>query len=1807
MTTSDNGGGTPTPLPPEPPETSHAQEPAVELVMEVIETSSDTTAATTGMPATTEGVVVTMEEAGNREAEPLVETMEYAISQVVSGDLQDQTSPLEVTSADLPGPKSAFVTLFDPSQRDSIVACAEETSISQASRRFKVPATTIKKWMNASGDSAHARTKFNSPGQGRKLSYAQEKDERIASHIREMVARGEKVSMQYVCNYAKNIIREECPNFVASSGWAQRFLVRHAIDIGTARPAKRKNLDAAAPETNRGRPLSYSSATDKAIADYVKGRLSEGQHMTSSEIRKYAKEVISRENPGFTGSASWAQNFLLRHKIALQSSGSSVSSFSSPIGGVGVGGASSSVSPPPPAPAPASPHVGPPLTSSSSSSLVSSISPSLSDASLVGPDMAPPHAPVPEPGGGEGEGEGAGVYIDASLASLENVVEDSMKTALAILTGENIDLTMLSTAQVAALQTSLSELTSEAVSLVDLLSSSGGASGGSGSGGGAPSLQDPSVSGEQEGVALMTSGLESPSSGNVYLNLGGGEGGGGGGGGGGAGEGFGSALTGPAATQVNPNTQTPPPSVPTAEHIPEVVAQGSRPLSYAKETDHALAAWVQCQQAQGKKVTFASLRAYAKQLIASENPNFTASVGWVTPFLLRHNLDLNVNKGLKQPASKKSAPRRTAGSKESPAGGGGGQEGESGVVGAGGEGGRPPLMVEEGEDPSGVGLGFQETHPPPLPTATVTPEALASAIASTFAEAVLAQQQQHQQIVLGEPPAQDSALIASQNQAAPTITDEPLPSGAEVEVETKKPKKAQRGEKVRSRHTLAEKLEVVQLMKEHGMAAHYVCRMLGIANSTYAGWTKLVQQKGAELQALSANKKRANVSGQGRPLSYSREKDEQIAQWVKNQKELGLMVTPAELAKHATLLISQENPNFTASSGWQQKFLQRHGIYQLSSPWGQQKSLPPSVGVVEEGGVQQLVPPAPPAPPPAPAPAVLETAQNIPTPVQTEEVLSNSFSAAIGNSASSDRPPPPPPPPPHSEEVEQELAAWVRERQAAQETVSVQALCRRAEDLVCKDNEEFVASLGWAFRFLHRHSLMLDPRPSSSGSGLSETSRKRSHAAVVASAAVTDSSSPPDHSRFLNTPKRARQQLDPTPETTVSPSTGNLCEALLALSNHTAAAAAEGGVVGGGGSGGGDVASSQVLQAAMQNLHTVMQQALQQQQQQQQLSLQQEHSPPATTQPQLTPLPQTPAPPPPPPPRLATTSQRSSSSSKKTPPTSGYSSRPGNSSSCDNYFGKPARDFTSEEKEEVVRYANATTLLKAAIKYGVAAPTVWRWRVELKLHQPKYTAMQKKYIIKFAETNSLKEASQRYGITSKTIQNWRRGLQAEGDLGVVVSSAAAAASASGFEDPHTPISSRGAEMLDTPPSLRVSGGAGAGGGEAEVVTYDNQNFQFIVDGGEVSDTGGGGRGNEQGGVASEVAGMRVVDPVPLEVTSEVDIENVGMEYDVISSEGHAAKPRCTAHEKMQILQYAIEHSVREASQKYGISPGTLYYWKKTSTSSSTGGGGGSMGGGGGGESTSLTPLNPIPTSDARSTMMNIYSGSSGLILEQIQGAGGGVSGGDCTGVGGAAGVTTTTTTAVTTPGVSVSEEGAKEYLTSDVVAAALPPGSDVNFLQAVSSLLNSAESAAAGGGGGDGHIGEGNLSPRSHAHGRSGSIGGVISSPTDVLVTPLQVASEEMTTTTVEGEGEESRVTMTTVVDSGSAGGSVSEQVLEVEVGPRGDDTDSLKGVVLDDAATSGERLEVAAGVVISDEAVGVEGVGQEEVEQEIASEANEM
>lgn len=1394
---------------------------------------------------------------------------------------------------------------------ETVLKFAEKYSISVASQRFKIPISTIKRWMKL--HHVPVRPKFNSPGQGRKISYSKETDLAIAEHVRELLARQERISTQELCNYARQLVLPENPQFNASTGWAQRFLIRHKLDLGhqrTKREATQKSEGRVSD--NRGRPLSYSNETDQTIAAYVRHRQEESQMVTNSELRKFARELILKENPNFTGSASWAQNFLLRHKLnlhaTLQDKDTPTSSSSSP----------SSVPhlTTPQEPMASDTPLNPPAeithTSVSHSDLTTTLPSSLNIAAISGSF---------EP---------------------DSTSEDPMKAAMALLSSENLDSALVSQAQAAALQSTLGELTSDQISLVDLLNN-------------AQQLQQQSGA---DPVSLMPHHLDSSASGALFLGLP-------------TSEAFSSGLTGAAATQVNPNTQAPaipPTPSPTGGRPETETGQASRPLSYTKETDLALAKWVQEQQAAGKKVTFASLRAYAKKLVSLENPNFNASVGWVTPFLLRHNLDLSVNKKMKRDSHK-----------PNPAGKGepleGDEEREEELEGMGEAAAAAAAMQTEGSRAKGCSqpeAGAAETLQPQAAPLEIT-------LMSMAATQLVPPQLQVANAQLQE---EGCSILTSESQlpVGTTLPHHPPPHDPQLEIHPSAIEGAAAGAKQllapaetpekfvlparrssstkgqRRRHPLSEKLEVIKLMKEHNLAAHYVCRMLGIANSTLAGWVKLVQVKGAELELLSANKKRANVSGQGRPLSYSKEKDEAIARWVRSQQELGIQVTPAELTKYATSVV--DAPGFTASSGWQQKFLLRHGLHLAQK--ASEKAAP-----------------------------MLEDTQSVPAAIHTEEVVTHEFSANIYEKN-------------YADELDELLAQWVRGRLRETGSLSIEALCLHAEELIVQHNPVFVATLGWAFKFLHRHGLMLDPKPTT---------------------AVTDGSSPtPSHKRSSElagaTPTAKRLRSVPSTDVSMSPSTGNLCEALLALSQQEAA---------------GEGMTPDQVQAAMQAVQSAV-------------AAMQQHSealPPVATAP--------------------------GSSSSSSPPADSQ----GQQSSASTYFGKPAREFTQEEKEEVVRYANATTLQKAALKYGVAAPTVWRWRVELKLHQPKYTSMQKKYIIKFAETNSLKEAAQRYGITGKTIQNWRKALQAEGELPVgtgIVEEVVGPA----------PPEIQGEDLMET--SISSTGEA-----SSETMAYDGQNFQFIVDGGEVMDSVGGQEGGGAMGPGSRVA------VVPLEVTSDMDIENVGMEYDVVSSEGHAAKPRCTLQEKKRILQYAIEHSIKEASQKFGVSQGTLYYWKKNLAA-------GTLEKKTAAPPSSIAPLSlSTPSTGAAAGQYSNLSDEA-TVIQAVNPATPeeGVAMADQF-------IATPTTTAASVP--------ENVQILSQTLAALGP--ADINLLQAVSSLsslsslLANTEGEALEAAQKDGH------------HRKVVTVGGCIASPTDVLVTPFHTTVSSTAPTSQVSPGEE--------------------------------------------------------------------------------------
>ena len=1341
-------------------------------------------------------------------------------------------STSSVTSEDIMKSKQAVIMEF-----------AEVHSAELAAERFGVPRNTVRSWLKQ--QKIPTRPVYNSPGQGRKITYSRELDAQIAEYTRALLSKQERVTVQDVCTYARKLIQQENPEFTASTGWAQRFLARNNIDLSAQvrkliPTTRQANSSSSSSPDNRGRPLSYSADTDNLIAEWVKGRTDNGDVVTNSELRKYAKELVIKENSNFTGSASWAQNFLLRHRLSLQPSYLNV-----------VHEKYKSTDPM---------HSVPDSHSVQNLHLMSSHI--VCESNLVTDSRnITVSAPL------QLVSQNLTTVNNGSLTTSGGTftgVDDSVTSTLALLAGENLPVEgNLTQAQATAL--ALSDLTSDPA-LAEILGTA----------------HDPSASNI---TAFTQAGLDSSASQLSYLSS------------------LGQHLSdlvvptvggahhhgfvGGVVSQAHNTLQS------MINHPDmEVIGSGTRPLSYTKETDQALANWVKDQQLAGHKVTFASLRAYAKKLVSSENPNFNASVGWVTPFLLRHNLDLKVNDKRNRSTRKTTHPRKLL-SKENP------------------------------DEDTNLDTPMDEAGELDIQRLSVIPQ-----LATEFSEHTHPPTSMESSVQLVTEPGD----IANETRDKPTI-DEFLPPSKRLRVGN------------RSRHTLAEKLEVVRLMKQFNVAGHYVSRMLGIANSTLSGWIKLVDQKGAELEALSTNRKRSNRTGQGRPLTYSREKDEVIAHWVRQQQEMDVPVTAYDLTTYATTVIGEDNRNFVASVGWRHKFLQRHNLQLVKGD----KSAP------------------------------AEDIQNIPLPVQTEEVCTDEYTPDIIEKV-------------YPDEIDTQLADWVKDEVLKAGNLSIQNFCKKAEEMIMSVDPMFVATLGWAFKFLHRHNLLLDPKPVNI-----EICRKRSSSSLNTNT-VPESQSPKKQNSASAALMAAAIGISPE-GLTISPSTGNLCEALLSL-------------------------SSQPEQLVMNNIRTM----------------------------------------------------------QTSPNTDSMSPSP---LSSKNYFGKPAREFSGEEKEEVVRYANATTLQKAAIKYGIAAPTIWRWRMELKLHQPKYTANQKKYIVKFAESNSLKDAAQRFGITTKTIQNWKRALQMDGTLSDVEIAAIPPPS---IQELTGEIDS---EKLTTPTS--ASGGLIT----EEVIPLDNSHFQYVVDGGEVA---------EGSRVQSQVSNPNLPDTSSssLEVTHEIQVQDVGMEYDVISSEGHAAKPRCTPEEKTHILQYALEHSIKEASVKFGVSPGTLYYWKKNHLAGQKSNQNNITG------TKSKSPIYEgsfpsAPPTSLETTIVNVpipvdIMGNTNI----IQSPGGGLD-------------SLQTLTSITDASMLTDTQGTVP--TSNLInaitqtlASATPEQlqslqqitSDLNLLQAVTSLINSQEGSTL------------RQVITSDSTLRRDSTGGGISSPTDVLVSfhPIETPTSNIVTPT---------------------------------------------------------------------------------------------
>lgn len=68
-------------------------------------------------------------------------------------------------------------------------------------------------------------------GGGRRLSYSPETDKQLLEWVLERSKSGLPVTRESIQSQALVLVRDECPDFKASSGWVEKFLIRHKFRL----------------------------------------------------------------------------------------------------------------------------------------------------------------------------------------------------------------------------------------------------------------------------------------------------------------------------------------------------------------------------------------------------------------------------------------------------------------------------------------------------------------------------------------------------------------------------------------------------------------------------------------------------------------------------------------------------------------------------------------------------------------------------------------------------------------------------------------------------------------------------------------------------------------------------------------------------------------------------------------------------------------------------------------------------------------------------------------------------------------------------------------------------------------------------------------------------------------------------------------------------------------------------------------------------------------------------------------------------------------------------------------------------------------------------------------------------------------------------------------------------------------------------------------------------------------------------------------------------------------------------------------
>lgn len=120
---------------------------------------------------------------------------------------------------------------YSTDQKQEVVNYAKETTVREASRKYNVPRSTVQVWCKHGPPTK--KEKRSPGGGGRRLSYSHETDEKLLQWVLIQQEKGTPVTRDAIQAQARLLIRDECPEFKASSGWVEKFLARHNLTIAT--------------------------------------------------------------------------------------------------------------------------------------------------------------------------------------------------------------------------------------------------------------------------------------------------------------------------------------------------------------------------------------------------------------------------------------------------------------------------------------------------------------------------------------------------------------------------------------------------------------------------------------------------------------------------------------------------------------------------------------------------------------------------------------------------------------------------------------------------------------------------------------------------------------------------------------------------------------------------------------------------------------------------------------------------------------------------------------------------------------------------------------------------------------------------------------------------------------------------------------------------------------------------------------------------------------------------------------------------------------------------------------------------------------------------------------------------------------------------------------------------------------------------------------------------------------------------------------------------------------------------------------